>query len=114
MVPPLLPYYSIYREYGLLHDMLGESIKAKDILIESVDILDHFVSNSDDNVSTNDFSKKQAAAYNALARIDPENKSKWIDKANDAWKVFADERFNEIEYAKTVALNIKKFLKEDK
>lgn len=32
MVPPLLPYYSIYREYGLLHDLLGEKQKAKEIL----------------------------------------------------------------------------------
>jgi hypothetical protein len=24
MVPPLFPYYSIYREYGLLKDVLGK------------------------------------------------------------------------------------------
>lgn len=73
MVPPLLSYYSIYREYGILHDYLGEHAKAKEILTEAVDILDDFVSHSDDNVSTNDYCKKQATAYNVLARIDPEN-----------------------------------------
>lgn len=59
-------------------------------MTETVDILDEFVSHSDDNVSTNDYSKKQAAAYNTLARIDPDNRNKWIDKANESWKVFAD------------------------
>lgn len=59
-------------------------------MTEAVDILDEFVNHSDDNVSTNDFSKKQAAAYNVLARIDSENRNKWIDKANESWKVFAD------------------------
>lgn len=40
------------------------------------------MSHSDDNVSTNDYCRKQATAYNALARIDPDNMKKWIEKAN--------------------------------
>ncbi len=65
-----------------MHYTLGEKVKAKEILTESVDILDDFVSHSDDNVSTNDYCKKQATAYNALAKIDSEIKNKWIEKAN--------------------------------
>lgn len=53
-------------------------------------------------------------SYNCLARIDPENRNKWIDKANDSWKGYTQNRYNEIEYVRTVCENMKKLLKEDK
>lgn len=45
-----MPYYSVYREYGLLHHSMGNLDKAKEILTETVNVLDDFVSHSDDNV----------------------------------------------------------------
>lgn len=70
MVPQLMPYYSVFREYGLLHYDMGNFDKAREILTESVNVLDDFVSHSDDNVSTDHFCLKQATAYNVLAEID--------------------------------------------
>jgi hypothetical protein len=76
-----------------------------------VEILDDFVSNSDDAVSTNDYCKKMASSYNCLARIDPSSKDKWVQKAEDAWKGFSENKYNELEYAKTVSLIVQKLLK---
>ncbi len=53
-----------------------------------MDILDDFVSHSDDNVSTNSYCKKQATAYNVLASIDPENQNKWMEKATAIWETY--------------------------
>ena len=72
------------------------------------------MSNSDDAVSTNDYCKKMALSYNCLARIDPNNKNKWVQKADDAWKGFTENKYNEVDYAKTVSLNVQKLIKEDK
>ena len=52
------------------------------------------MSNSDDRVSTNDYCKKMASSYNCLARIDPNNKNKWVEKAEDVWKGFTDNKYN--------------------
>lgn len=55
-----------------------------------------------------------ALSYNCLARIDPNNKNKWVQKADDAWKGFTENKYNEVDYAKTVSLNVQKLIKEDK
>lgn len=77
MVPQLLPYYSIYREYGLMCYEIGNYTKAKEILTESVNILESFVKNSDDNVSTSNYCRRQAAACNILAEVDAQEEEKW-------------------------------------
>ena len=97
MVPPLFPYYNIYREYGLLHFDIGEFEQAKEILTESVEILDQFVSHSDDNVSSDQYCKKQAMSYNRLMVVDVvKNKKKWLKKANLMWEKYSQDKFVEI------------------
>lgn len=76
--------------------------------------MDDFVSHSDDNVSTNSYCKKQATAYNVLAAIDTGNERKWVDKAIAIWEKYTDNKLCEIEYAKSVAQNLRKLLNEDK
>jgi hypothetical protein len=70
--------------------------------------MDDFVSHSDDNVSTNSYCKKQATAYNVLATIDTGNEGKWVGKATAIWEKYTDNKMCEIEYAKTVAHNLRK------
>lgn len=78
LVPPFLLYYQIYRYYGFLHNKIGETQKAVQALSESVEMIEKYLSHSDDQVASNENTKNQAKAYNTLAILDSNKTIEWL------------------------------------
>ena len=83
VVPPILPYHQIYRSYGLVLYDNKEFEEAKEVLRQTVDMINKFINHSEDEVSEN--SEEHATAMTYLITLEPEEKEEWIEKAYDYW-----------------------------
>lgn len=73
---------------------MGKSKEALEALSESVNMIEEYINHSDDKVSSNENTKNQARAYNALAQLDAEN-DEWLKKAIACWSDFDGNKFEE-------------------
>lgn len=48
-------------------------------------MIERYLQHSDDQVASNENSKNQAKAYNALVALDPSKADEWLKKANESW-----------------------------
>jgi hypothetical protein len=57
-------------------------------------MIERYLQHSDDQVTSNENSKSQARAYNALAQLDGENEE-WLKKANTCWSEYDGNKFEQ-------------------
>ena len=95
MIPPMMEYYKVYRYLGKISFVMKQHQKAKEILIESVEMIEYFLEHSSDPVNSDLNIRSQASAYNMLISLEPDKRDHWIQKADMLWQMFEGNAFEE-------------------